>query len=368
MAEDEARASVDNGAWDGNAAMVAAGAADDPAAAFAAICAGRRAGDRSLRQTWALPHHRHPGDPPNADGVRNSLSRLPQTQGLVNRSAAQAHLDAHLAVIQNAAGRAEDEPDLPHLRENLVRASEPLAFRADGEPSDGRLGTIVGTLVNYGQWYEVDSRLEGRFMERVMPGAFAKTFAENRSRMQIIFDHGQDRAIGRKPLGPLEDVQDNSQRLVYSGALLDTSYNRDLAPGLRAGVYGSSHLFSIPNRDGESWNFRPKPSPENPEALPERTIREARIKELGPTPFPTAIGTSASMRSLTDDYFKRAIEGEEPADDGAEDEPHSATPPDDGAESAHSEPVAPAPESRATPTPKARVSDEDWLAYLKEQT
>jgi len=262
--------------------------------------------------------------------------------------------------------------DLPRLRENLVRGAEPMALRSEGEPSDGRLGTITGTLVNYGQWYEVDSRLEGKFMERVMPGAFAKTFAENRSRMQIIFDHGQDRAIGRKPLGPLEDVQDTVQRLDYSGALLDTSYNRDLAPGLRAGVYGSSHLFTIPNRDGESWNFHPVPTPANPEGLPERTIREARIKELGPTPFPVATGTVAGMRSLTDDYFKRAIEGETPTDDGAEAESHSDEPPEDGAESAHSEPdVPPDPIPSAAPAERSVrrfQSDDDWLAYLEEQT
>ena len=65
---------VDEGAWDGNAAMSYCAQSDDPAAAYAAICAGRREGDPALQSTWALPHHSEPGDPPNADGVRNSLS------------------------------------------------------------------------------------------------------------------------------------------------------------------------------------------------------------------------------------------------------------------------------------------------------
>lgn len=93
-------ASVDEGAWDGAQAMSDATQADDPAAAYAAICAGRRDGDPALQSTWALPHHAHPGDPPNADGVRNSLARLPQTKGLINEQAAQKHLDAHLADIR----------------------------------------------------------------------------------------------------------------------------------------------------------------------------------------------------------------------------------------------------------------------------
>lgn len=98
----EAKAAVDNSAWDGNAAMAACETASD----YEAICAGRREGDPSLRATWALPHHKSPGADPNADGVRNSLSRLPQTQGLMNKAAAQSHLEAHMAAINPAAGKS----------------------------------------------------------------------------------------------------------------------------------------------------------------------------------------------------------------------------------------------------------------------
>lgn len=101
-------AEIDTGAWDGAAAMSGCASADDPAAAYAAICAGRREGDPAVQATWALPHHSAPGDPPNADGVRNSLSRLPQTQGLTNGEAAQRHLDAHMADIQAAAQQRSD--------------------------------------------------------------------------------------------------------------------------------------------------------------------------------------------------------------------------------------------------------------------
>jgi ATP-dependent protease ClpP protease subunit len=85
--------------WDGPAAMSAAAKSDDPAKAYAAICAGKRAGDPGKQSTWALPHHDHPGSPPDEDGVRNALARLPQTQGLVNKGAAQSHLEAHMKEI-----------------------------------------------------------------------------------------------------------------------------------------------------------------------------------------------------------------------------------------------------------------------------
>jgi phage head maturation protease len=97
---------VDEGAWDGAAAMSYATQQDNPAAAYEAICAGRRAGDPALQSSWALPHHSHPGDAPNADGVRAALQRLPQTQGLTNHDAAQAHLDAHMTAIHTAEGNA----------------------------------------------------------------------------------------------------------------------------------------------------------------------------------------------------------------------------------------------------------------------
>lgn len=93
-------ADVDTSPWDGNAAMTEASGASDPAAAFRSICAGEHnAGGPSQRQHWALPHHKHQGSAPNAAGVRNCLSRLPQTQDLKDIQAAQDHLEAHMRAI-----------------------------------------------------------------------------------------------------------------------------------------------------------------------------------------------------------------------------------------------------------------------------
>lgn len=96
-------ATVDRSTWDASKAWAAGAASDDPAAFYNAICAGRKAGDPATQDAHALPHHYAPGDPPNADGVRNSLSRLPQTDGLTNAAAAKAHLEAHMKVISPAA-------------------------------------------------------------------------------------------------------------------------------------------------------------------------------------------------------------------------------------------------------------------------
>jgi HK97 family phage major capsid protein len=85
-------AAVDDSPWDAAKAWHNGAEADDPAAFYAGICAGRKAGDKATQAAWALPYKYHPGDPPNAGGVKAALSRLPQTDGLTNETEAKALL------------------------------------------------------------------------------------------------------------------------------------------------------------------------------------------------------------------------------------------------------------------------------------
>jgi ATP-dependent protease ClpP protease subunit len=117
-------ASVDSTPWDGGAAMSAAADSENPASAYKAICAGRRAGDPSKQSSWALPHHKHPGDAPNAAGVRNALARLSQTQGLTNAEAARAHLEAHMSAIGSGDGESSN-----HTHDDVWAEFDPEAFR-----------------------------------------------------------------------------------------------------------------------------------------------------------------------------------------------------------------------------------------------
>lgn len=85
-------ASVDTSPWDASRAWKAGAASDDPAAYYKAICAGKKAGDPNNQSSWALPYRYSPSSAPNAAGVRNALSRLPQTEGLTNADQAKAKL------------------------------------------------------------------------------------------------------------------------------------------------------------------------------------------------------------------------------------------------------------------------------------
>lgn len=83
---------VDTSDWDGDKAMSNAAKSDSPASFYAAICAGRREGDPSKQDSWALPYRYTPDSAPNAAGVKAALGRIDQTQGLTNKDAALAKL------------------------------------------------------------------------------------------------------------------------------------------------------------------------------------------------------------------------------------------------------------------------------------
>ena len=65
--------------------------------------------------------------------------------------------------------------------------------------------------------------------------------------------------------------------------------------GLRKGVYGASHRFSVVR---ETWDDKPIGGTHNPKKLPERTITEARVFEFGPVTFPANPKASAAVRYI----------------------------------------------------------------------
>ena len=92
-------ASVDNTPWDASKAWHAGSEAEDPAAFYGAICAGKKSGDPSTQGAWALPYKYTPSSPPNAAGVRDALGRLSQTKGLINKTEAGDTLEAAMRKV-----------------------------------------------------------------------------------------------------------------------------------------------------------------------------------------------------------------------------------------------------------------------------
>lgn len=197
-----ALADIDNSEWDGDRALGAC----ETAADFRSICAGEHAaGEPDQRQHWALPHH-YLGEGPNADGVRNALSRLPQTEDLTNRSAAESHLQSHLDDIQ-AAGLSTEAGEELTLGEH-VTLNVPETELATLSLSQRRLGL---RLLEYNK--VVTHPRYGALMFE--PGAFftdERTGVVDPSAVRLRMDHedpptGLGRAFTDTPIAPLMEFQ-----------------------------------------------------------------------------------------------------------------------------------------------------------------
>lgn len=176
----------------------------------------------------------------------------------------------------------------------------------DGEGTSGGLGRLEVRFSPFDTWYEISSWWEGDFLERTVRGAFRKTMLEQRQNIRCLYDHGYDFAIGNKVLCPTDELREDADSAVLEGDLFDTTYNRDLLPGLEAGVYGSSFRFRVIR---DEWNDDPGVSDHNPKGIPERTILEVRLYEAGPVTFPAnptaTAGIRSAVTSMTDTYYER---------------------------------------------------------------
>lgn len=182
---------------------------------------------------------------------------------------------------------------------DLYRGLMPaVSCRANGDGED-EMPTLDITFARFGVWNEINSLWEGRFLERLDRGAFAKTIAERGDAVKVLFNHGHDSQVGEKVLGSIDDLGERKVGPYVIVDMFDTSYNADLLPGLRAGAYGASYRFSVVK---EEWFDPDEPSDDNPQMLPERTISEVKLYEAGPVTFPADEGTTVGVRSLTDRF------------------------------------------------------------------
>lgn len=183
-------------------------------------------------------------------------------------------------------------------RTPLVRALAPSVLAR--EATDDGPPVMFGHFTRFGSFYEIRSAFEGHFMERTAPGAFRKTIAERADKIPPLFNHGKDPSIGQKVLGEVRVLREDGEGVYYEVELDDTSYVRDLLPGLRRGAYGASFMFTVTD---EVWDDEPQRSEHNPQGLPERTITGVKLHEFGPVTFPASDAATSGVRSLTDEFF-----------------------------------------------------------------
>lgn len=155
--------------------------------------------------------------------------------------------------------------------------TEPIELRA-AESGDGM------TFSGFAARYDVPS-LPLPFVERIAPGAFAKTL-RSRNDIRMYVNHDDRMVLGSSRAKTLR-LEDRAEGLFVEADLPETSYGRDLSTLIARGdVRTMSFGFSTVK---DAWN----------DAGTERTLREVRLHEVsvvtGVAAYPQ---TSASVRNL----------------------------------------------------------------------
>jgi phage head maturation protease len=158
---------------------------------------------------------------------------------------------------------------------------------------------------------------EGLFREQFAPGSMKRSFRETPPKIQ--FDHGRHPMIGSIPIASLRSITEETDPVLApaGGAhIVARIFDNWLMQPVRDAIAGKaidgmSHRFSVVR---ETWTYADgKPIrdedaliaelrrcvhddvPEN--ELPIRTIKEARILEMGPVVWPAYTATSVGVRS-----------------------------------------------------------------------
>jgi HK97 family phage prohead protease len=190
-----------------------------------------------------------------------------------------------------------DRPASPPPREGLVRAIMPgVEVRAEVDQAAGtETNTLFGHFSRFNTWTEINSFIEGHFLEMVAPNATRKTLREQRPK--VLLNHGMDPMLGDRVIATPTVLREDDEGSYYEARLFD-GLDPVLLAGLRAGEYGASFRFNVVR---DAWNDNPDPSDHNPKGLRERTLKEVRVSEFGPVTFPAYADATAGIRSMTDE-------------------------------------------------------------------
>jgi HK97 family phage prohead protease len=176
-----------------------------------------------------------------------------------------------------------------------------LAVESRSEDDGSEREYIVGYAAKFG----VLSLDLGDFVERIDPGAFG-IVAERRGRRRpletrALWNHDANYPLARYP-GTLSMSVDEIG-LRYEFPVPDTTYGRDIAANIRAGIVrGSSFSFTVPS-GGDSWAVE--------EGRSVRTIQRIdSLLDVSPTTFPAYPDTDVKVAQRSYDAFVRQRDAE----------------------------------------------------------
>ena len=154
-------------------------------------------------------------------------------------------------------------------------------------------------IVGYAAKFGVNSLDLGDFIERIDPGAFG-IVSERRGRRQpletrALWNHDANYPLARYPGTLKMSVDDIGLR--YEFPVPDTTYGRDIASNIRAGIVkGSSFSFTVPS-GGDSWAV------EDGRSI--RTItRIDSLLDVGPVTFPAYPDADVKVAQRSYQHFR----------------------------------------------------------------
>ena len=212
-----------------------------------------------------------------------------------------------LVTQMNAADENDRSTTMNIERRSLaideVESAVPLlAVESRSEDDGSEREYIVGYAAKFGV---LSLELEGSFIERIDPGAFG-IVAERRGRRKpletrALWNHDANYPLARYP-GTLSMSVDEVG-LRYEFPVPDTTYGRDIASNIRAGIVkGSSFSFTVPS-GGDAWSVE--------DGRSVRVInRIDSLLDVGPVTFPAYPDADVKVAQRSYDAFVRQRDAE----------------------------------------------------------
>lgn len=150
---------------------------------------------------------------------------------------------------------------------------------------DGEAPVIEG----HGALFDTETVIAGLFRERIAKGAFADSLRDQD--VVVAYNHEASMLLGRVSAGTAR-VYEDDKGLRYEATPPAT--RADVVESVKRGdVTGSSFQFTVENDADEEWDF----AESKKGMLPLRTIKRARLYEVGPVVFPAYETTTVSARA-----------------------------------------------------------------------
>lgn len=127
----------------------------------------------------------------------------------------------------------------------------------------------------------------GGFVERVMPGAFAKTLDE--ADIRALYNHDENLVLGRNKAGTL-DLSEDDTGLYYRITPPNTTYARDLMTVIERGDVSQSSFAFI--AIDEEWGL-------SEQEFPRRDLLQVHLVDVSPVTYPAYLDTDTGTGGRT---------------------------------------------------------------------